>query len=46
MKFQILWKDLGFEEIPGTDTWVLGGSSVSAVGGWKAEKVAIGRVIE
>lgn len=33
MKFQILCKDLGFEEIPGTNTWALDGSSVSAVGG-------------
>lgn len=33
MKFQALCKDLGFEEIPGTNTWAPDGSSVSAVGG-------------
>lgn len=33
MKFQALCKDLGFEEIPGTNTWAPEGSSVSAVGG-------------
>lgn len=33
MKFPILCKELGFEEIPGINTWGLDGSSVSAEGG-------------
>ena len=43
MKFQILCEDLGFEDMPGNNTWKLDGRSVSAAGrrSEKAEKAAV-----
>lgn len=37
MKFQILCEDLGFEDMPGNNTWKLDGQSVSAAGGRERE---------
>lgn len=37
VKFQILCKDLGFEEVPGNNTWELDGGRVSTAGGGSTE---------